>query len=215
MAKQKRKAVDAAAREKLTDVQAKLAAAQERRQRIMAEGEAAVKRARQRAADRLTKATKDVERRAAKVARAEGKLLTVQGKQRAEAAMPPPPLPVVEVPEATTASPTAAADQLEQIGDGAQTSPILTPNGAEEVTDSGATDIGRNERRLLTVLRASFDEGGATFSQWLEASLLSKRTFLRARKTLVEAGMVAHNGSGPGARYALTGPGRSEADSPQ
>jgi hypothetical protein len=207
MAKQKRKETQAAARGKLADAQAKLAAAQERRRRIATEGEQEVEQARQRAADRLAKATRDVERRAAKAARAEGKLLGLTTKPKSRG--PAPSVPMVKVEEPRTASPVAA-DRLEEIAEEAVASDILRPDGA--AADAEAQGLGRNERRLLAALGQNFDEGGATFSQWLDASTLSKRTFLRARKTLVDDGLVAHDGSGVGSRYALTASGRSEVE---
>jgi hypothetical protein len=213
MAKQKRKDAEAVAREKLADAQAKLATAQDRRRRIGVEGEQEVEQARQRAADRLATATKDVERRAAKVARAEGKLLAIQARRDEKARQSAAAVPVVAVEEPEMASPTAAADRLEKITEETSASPALHPNGVETAAVEDQATLGRNERRLLATLREGFDDGGATFSQWLAATAMSKRTFLRARKVLVERGLVAHNGSGPGAHYALTAAGRSESAS--
>ena len=206
------------ARRKLADAQAKLHSAQARRGQVANQGEQEVERARQAAAARVDKATTEVERRAAKVARLEAKLITLQSRK----AEPAPPKPTAKrrkktsAPAAATSpAPSSAAEAADRFEDLQEaTAPDTTANSlvtpedvAEHSGNNGSLD--QSQRRLLASLHAGFEQTGATFTEWLAASKLSKRTFLRARRILVDRGLVTHNGGGLGAKYFLSDDGRS------
>lgn len=197
------------ARRKLADALAKLQAAQEKRTRIVSKGEQDIESARLRAAARVETATREVERRASKVARAEGKLLKVQNNGRnanhAGGAMPPrlesiPILDISAIAEAEPATPESVAAELELRE--AEASDTEQPGEIVVATDADSTHARLGaEARALEILRTQFSAGGATFTAWLNASGISRKTFLKARKTLADEGAVVREGSGPGARY--------------
>lgn len=218
MAKQGKKDAAGTARRKLADAQAKLQSAQERRSRVVIAGEQDVERARAKAAARLDRATKEVEQRAAKVARAEAKLISLQSRKSAprveSSTLLEPPRPDVRA----TASPADAAERLEDLQietiEETDTELIVLPNGlGDEIPAPEENRLDRYESALLNALGNGFQQDGATFTEWLSTSRLSKRTFLRARRTLVDGGLVRRNGDGQGARYFLTDEGKSLLDS--
>jgi hypothetical protein len=211
MAKASRtKDAEANARRKLADAQARLYSAQEKRTRVLQKGEQDVEQARRRAAARLEKATTVVERRAGKVARAEARLLTLQRKKGNPAGLS---ASLAARPDLVP----AAADLLEDLQ-----SQALEEHDAEEIValDSVAAQMpaaaiadetSQSERTLLAALRDGFP-GGATYTEWLAAAPMAKRTFLRTRRVLVDRGLVARDGAGQGARYTVTEQGAELLD---
>jgi hypothetical protein len=216
--KRQKKDEEGGARRKLADMQAKLQSAQEERSRVVAQAEQDVEKARQQAAAQVDKVTKEVERRAARVARAEATVVSMQSRKTKPAAArapksskPAAPAPVQD----PAASPEAAADRLEdiqlEIVDEDSPPVIVVPDGAplsNSMVEEEST-LNAYERRVLTTLREHFGPEGATYSAWLFACGMSKRNFLSARKSLVERGLVVHQGEGQGALYALTEAGSS------
>lgn len=229
MAKQGRgKDPETAARRKLADAQAKLQVAQERRSRVATEGEQEIERARKRAASQLDTATNEVERRAERMARAEAKVNSLLSRKTEAKSGLVKPAKAIKAPKpadsATSrnsaepakpgpgaASPQGVADRLEaiqsELADQADAESVVLPNG---VADDGVVrgvnlgSLSRYESLVLAALRDGFAQTGATFTDWLAATKLSKRTFLRARKNLVENGLVRHEGVGQGALYFPT-----------
>lgn len=210
MPKSRRKeSQEEAARRKLADVQAKLRAAQEKRTRAMARGEKDVDAARAKAAARVEKATRNVERRAAQVARAEARLLARQDRKPAPpiARQTSPtidlPLPVELPPDLEPDLPPAVAEAIEELEElGLQgesenvAGDLLLANSTSPTGDLSDTETG-----ALNALMSAFGPEGATFTEWLNASGISRKTFLRVRKALVDRGLVRREGTGPGARY--------------
>jgi hypothetical protein len=218
MAKRKQeKDQEAAARRKLADAQARLVSAQEKRNRALQEGEAEIERIRHRVARRLEKVTQEVEQRAGKVARAEARLAAVQRRSTSPPFTSATALTaggtadlLIELGAGTVDSPTEAAERVEEYQIAAiteeLTAPVLTAlelvaGEPEQFATAPAPD--RYERMLLETLRDGFAEG-ATFTEWLAATPISKRTFLRARKALLDTGLVTRDGASQGARYTVS-----------
>lgn len=233
------------ARRKLADAQARLHAAQERRTGVVSDGDMELERVRRRVNQRIDKATKVVERRAGKVARAEERLLTLQRRQAearsAEKASKPVKVKKSRTPASVdtevspSTSPEAAAEQLEamEVTPPASADSALESVGRSTVSADAAADhlsnlaesaaddhsadaivvpgepaanadVASHDRyaqRLLVLLRDEFSPNGATFTEWLAVAGMSKRTFLRARKALIDSGLAERRGSGQGARY--------------
>ncbi len=199
------------AERRLADAQAKLHSLQEKRKKVVAETELYLERARKRAAKRVETITKEVERRAGKVARAQARLAasadqtrgTASDKGRAKGKKRP-------AATATGTTPQDAADRLEdaqeQVLESQSQEVVLIPNSL--VADSPAVIAGnsldRYQVRALGALRDGFSVNGATYTEWLAAARLSKRPFLSARRALVDAGLVGRAGNGQGARYVVT-----------
>jgi hypothetical protein len=191
------------ARGKLEQSREKLQAAQDDYGRIMAAGEQALQRVRERWDARALKAKRRVERRYARVQSAESRLLE-------PTTSPPSPeatADVVEEAEARSAESRPADDVISVAG--TDDMHVPGPENADQALPS-------NAERALQVLRQMFSAEGATPGQWRAACEMPERTFMRARKTLVDRGLVARDGKvGRDARYLLTESGRSLGIRPQ
>ena len=75
-----------------------------------------------------------------------------------------------------------------------------------DVEAAGVHDgrLGPRERRALEVLRERFPNQTVTAGQWRAAAQMPETTFLRARRLLVERGLVSYSGAGRAGRYGLT-----------
>jgi hypothetical protein len=80
----------------------------------------------------------------------------------------------------------------------------LAPETSQTDSPTGAA------RAALKALHEAFDDEGASYTQWLKASSLEERTFLRVRKMVVDKGWVEKRGKSRSARYVLT-PSGTEA----
>lgn len=192
-------------RRKLAKAQAQLQEAQEVRARAVTKGEQQVERARQKAAARVARATRTVEKRAAKAAKLEERLAH-HGRQRAGHGNG-------HREPHSTPKPQEKEDKLEMLAvgliDGAPQEQVVVPNGPTPVAPPAGAQISKQERQVLVVLQERFADNGATFTEWLTATELPKRTFVRARKSAVERGLVARDGDTSGARYFLTETGKA------
>jgi len=200
MAKQKGKQSadrEQQARRKLEQSREKLQAVQDDYGRIMAAGEQAIQQARERWDARAFKAKRRVERRYARLQSAEARLL--------ELTTSPP-------------SPEAAADVVEEAeARSAESRPadnVIALPGTDDTrvtpTENEDRTLPPNAERALQVLRQMFPAEGATPGQWRAVCEMPERTFMRARKTLVDRGLVARDGKvGRDARYLVTEAGRS------
>ncbi|MGH2443891.1 MAG: hypothetical protein ACRDFX_12120 [Chloroflexota bacterium] len=222
--KAKTKDRENSARRKLADSQAKLESLQEKRVRAVNQGEREIEAARRRAADRIARTTRAVERRAEKVARDESRLLAIQaghatGSRSVAASSGPPDRavaepsgadsPPVDASDGTPEDPAALLAELSAGPRAARRARAVKPARNVEV---GSTEAApdRFELRAMISLRDYFTEtGGATFTEWLGVSGAAKRTFLRTRRSLVERGLVERAGAGQGARYMLTAKGQA------
>ncbi|GAC1402202.1 MAG: hypothetical protein NVSMB52_16150 [Chloroflexota bacterium] len=190
-----------AAERKVADAQAKLQSAQLKRAQAISKGEQTVERARQRAAVALEKATREVERRAAKVARAEARLAASRPARVSTSNM-------FEQRHQDTEALAEPADDVEilesRVQDEVNPQSTLTASDPIQSDETGqpAETTGSTEQRLLASL-SRHDISGATFTEWLSDSGLSKKTFLRARQLAVEHGLVTRDGNGRGARYRI------------
>jgi hypothetical protein len=206
MAKQKsrqRDDTEQQARRKLEQSREKLQAAQDDYGRIIVAGEQAIQRVRERWDARALKAKRRVERRYARLQTTESQMLELTSS-------PPSPevaADVVEEAEARSAGSRPADDAIAVAGMDDIQAPL--PESANHVLPS-------NAERALQVLREMFSAQGATPGQWRAACEMPERTFMRARKTLVDRGLVARDGKvGRDARYLVTELGRSRGIRPQ
>ena len=72
----------------------------------------------------------------------------------------------------------------------------------EEETPS--TGLRTREQQALDALVSGFGDGGATATEWQAAAEMSEATFLRARKELIERGLVIRDGTARrGAHYKV------------
>lgn len=166
------------AQRKLTKAQMELSVAQEEHAQARVRGKQEVEQARLRAAKWLTKTGKRVDRRAAAVGRAEERLAALI----AEAAAPP----------------AAAVEGVAP----------TTPAAQEPEASNGELQpLKLREQKALDALSSTYGEDGATASQWQAAARMSEATFLRARKSLTDRGLVVRNGAARrGARYRVQEP---------
>lgn len=214
MAKSRRpKETSEIARRKLTDAQAKLQSAQEKRARTVTRAEHKIEDVRRREAVRVDKATQVVERRATKVARAEASLVALQSKEQSKSSSKAASVaPASGSSSITAGSPEQAADvledaQIETIEREDDSAFVLPGTAAQDAVEAEVAGAGNGLNsyalRLLTTLRDTFPESGATYTDWLAAAGMAKRTFLSARTMLVDAGLVLRDGDGQGAHYRL------------
>lgn len=200
MAKKSRK-IDAekAARLKLADAQAKLQSAQERRSRTITKGDMEIEATRERVAKRVEKATREVERRASRVARAEARLMAQQERNRKPALATHLPSTPQQTIDALERAGSTLDEETGRPNPGIDNG-LVTATVVEDVAEpSGA------QGRALATLRETYGATGATFTEWLTASGISRKTFMQARKALVDRGLVSRSGSGQGARYFVNG----------
>jgi hypothetical protein len=73
--------------------------------------------------------------------------------------------------------------------------------------DAPPRELRSREQQALDALRSAYGEGGATATQWQTATGMSEATFLRARKELIQRGLVIRDGDARrGARYVVRDP---------
>jgi hypothetical protein len=190
MAKKGRNGHEDAARRGLADAQAKLQSAQERRARAITKREEELASARLRADARVDRATKEVERRAAKAARAEARITGHAKQSRGHD---------VRRADRATKSRSQAAEHLEPID--AEPAPQKVGAQVTATSSEGVEALAPPDARVLGTLRDGFVAAGATFTEWLNAAGVSRKTFLKARRELVARGLVNRRGEGQGARY--------------
>lgn len=82
-----------------------------------------------------------------------------------------------------------------------------------DAPDDTNAPLTRTQLDALRVLRDVFATGGATATEWMDATGIAKRTFYRARAALERAGLVL-TGHGRGARYQVTEQGRETLRNP-
>lgn len=182
MAKQRgNKGPEEKARRKLARAQLALEVAQEQHAQAKTWAEQVMEKARVRADTRLSKANQRVARRAEAVSRAEARLLSLQTERHQKIILP------------------AAVEDEHPVE-------VMTEPGGPIVSAPGEPpELREREQRALDALRQVFRPGGVPASEWRTAAGMADTTFLRARRALMDRGLVTLNGDDArGALYVLT-----------
>jgi len=184
------------AQRKLAKAQLKLHMAEEKHAQMREKGKQEIEKARLRAARWLARSAKRVEQRASAVMRAEERLALLTDVEAA-------PVPDQPLPVENEALAMGSLDNLP------------SPAPAEAIIVQGETGDGMGARdlRALQALHRAFHGEGITAREWRLAAEMPETTFARARKALLDGGLVARDGeNGRDARYSLTDAGQEYAE---